>query len=129
MNAAQLADLIVRLELYRTTCEWSDDAETDEQGTFITGTRVENFHDDMQAVIAELRALGGGWLPIESAPKDGTRVILDWDGKSINGFYLDNTWARIPYAGWRVEAMVVTPKGQPTHWQPLPPSPSATVEG
>jgi hypothetical protein len=60
------------------------------------------------------------WQPIESAPKDGTRVILSWGGKSINGFFLDNSRTRTPWAGWRVESMVAQPSGAPTHWQPFP---------
>lgn len=62
------------------------------------------------------------WQPIETAPKDGTRVILSWGGKSVNGFYLDNSRTSTPWAGWRVESMVVQPTGKPTHWQPFPPS-------
>lgn len=60
------------------------------------------------------------WQPIETAPKDGTRVILSWGGKSINGFYLDNSRTSTPWAGWRVESMVAQPAGRPTHWQPFP---------
>lgn len=64
------------------------------------------------------------WQTIETAPKDGTRVILAWGGKSINGFYLDNSHTATPWAGWRVESMVVQPPGKPTHWMPLPSPPS-----
>lgn len=62
------------------------------------------------------------WLPIDTAPKDATRVILSWGGKSINGFYLDNGRSSVPWAGWRVESMVPQPPGNPTHWQPFPPA-------
>ncbi len=79
------------------------------------------------AVVAGARA----WLPIESAPKDGTRlrlghekepgfgkkdpdgmcaVVGDWDGKQ-----------------WRLSAYFIIPGGRyglmataPTHWMPLP---------
>lgn len=61
------------------------------------------------------------WQSIETAPKDGTRVILSWGGKSINGFYLDNSKTPVPWEGWRVESMVPHPPGTPTHWQPFPP--------
>ena len=60
------------------------------------------------------------WLPIDSAPKDGTRVILSWGGKSITGFYLDNSKTATPWAGWRTESLVPQPTGKPTHWQPFP---------
>lgn len=61
-----------------------------------------------------------GWRPIETAPKDGTRVILSWGGKSINGFYLDNSATATPWQGWRVESMVLRPEGQPMAWMPFP---------
>lgn len=61
------------------------------------------------------------WQPLDTAPKDGTRVILSWGGKAINGFFLDNSRCSTPWAGWRVESMVAQPAGQPTHWQPFPP--------
>lgn len=64
------------------------------------------------------------WLPIDAAPKDGTRVILAWGGKSINGYYLDNSHTSTPWAGWRVESMVVQPPGKPTHWQAFPAAPN-----
>jgi hypothetical protein len=68
------------------------------------------------------------WQPIASAPKDGTRVILSWGTKAINGYFLDNSRSATPWAGWRVESMVVQPPGQPTHWQPYPP-PKITTGG
>lgn len=61
------------------------------------------------------------WQPIDTAPKDGTRVILSWGGKSISGYFLDNSRTATPWAGWSVASMVVRPAGQPTHWQPFPP--------
>ncbi len=63
------------------------------------------------------------WRPIETAPRDGTRVILVWGGESINGFFLNNSQSLRPWAGWRTESMVPAPIGQPTHWMPLPPPP------
>lgn len=61
------------------------------------------------------------WRPIETAPKDGTRIILSWGGYSVVGFYLDNSAARyMPWQGWRVPSMEPLPRGAPTHWQPLP---------
>lgn len=64
-----------------------------------------------------------GWQPIETGPRDGTRVILAWGGESINGFFLDNSRLSRPWAGWRTESIVPTPIGQPKHWMPLPPPP------
>lgn len=61
-----------------------------------------------------------GWMPIETAPKDGTRVILSWGCKAINGFYLDNSATDHPWQGWRTESMVPRPAGNPDAWQPFP---------
>ena len=78
------------------------------------------------------------WQPIETAPKDGTAVLLWglWAGE-INGpdetprvdigqftdgrsDYAGNDWWQLltgdAYACWM----------QPTHWMPLPPPPAAT---
>jgi len=63
------------------------------------------------------------WQPIETAPKDGSRVILAWGGKSMSGFFLDNSNSPMPWAGWRTESMVPMPAGQPSHWMPLPAPP------
>lgn len=57
------------------------------------------------------------WLPIETAPKDGTRVMLIAMGGLIGiggwGFetrYSDYAWLMDSYSYWLT----------PTHWQPLP---------
>ena len=63
------------------------------------------------------------WLPIESAPKDGTRVLLVWGGVTVVGFYLDNSKTTHPWQGWRVPSMEPTPRGLVTHWMPLPSPP------
>lgn len=65
------------------------------------------------------------WLPIETAPKDGTRVIL-WDGEEVRtGGCRWESW----YNEW-VEAVVpvgyengVSAVDNPTHWMPLPEPP------
>lgn len=72
-----------------------------------------------------------GWLPIETAPKDGTEVILyapddgvysgwfdTWDDfmiskKNISGWVTD----------WNDEFQVANNCIDPTHWQPLPEPP------
>lgn len=84
---------------------------------FITTTQAEAYAD---ARVREVQQ----WQPIETAPKDGTRVILAWGGKSIGGFFLDNSRSQIPWSGWRTESMVPMPAGQPSHWMPLPPPPT-----
>jgi hypothetical protein len=84
----------------------------------------------MVATLSHLRASaakGDEWQPIETAPKDGTRVILGWPGGGVRyGFYLDNSHTSGPWAGWRGPSMELPfPSPPPTHWQPLPAPPSA----
>lgn len=54
-----------------------------------------------------------GWMPIESAPRDGTRV-LTFDPGFI-GIHLDWFDRQDAVSGWL---------GEPTHWRPLPPPPA-----
>jgi hypothetical protein len=60
------------------------------------------------------------WQPIETAPKDGTRVILEWGGLARVGYYLDNSATQRPWQGWKVPSMEEWPSGQPTRWLPFP---------
>lgn len=59
------------------------------------------------------------WLPIESAPKNGIRVLLAFKGidRAILGFWDGAAWSTIDgrdWTGWTV-----------THWQPVPSVPKA----
>ena len=70
---------------------------------------------------------GGGWLPIETAPKTGERIILAWGNASRVGFWLDNSGSERPWAGWRVPSMEAMPSvSQPDFWRPLPNPPKDT---
>lgn len=63
------------------------------------------------------------WMPIESAPKDGSYVLLSgielpvWQGSWVgtSGRYAINGWTRFNSVdtGWH-----------PTHWMPLPDPPT-----
>ncbi|WP_158225419.1 Lar family restriction alleviation protein [Rhizobium sp. 11515TR] len=79
---------------------------------------------------------GDGWLPIETAPKDGTQIDL-W---GINLLHHAKKGERIVNVAW---GPVIDWMGrerddwqhgrggdfQPTHWRPLPPPPSSSNEG
>ncbi len=70
------------------------------------------------------------WLPIETAPKDGTEVDLwtvfkDGDGERVT----NAKWVDGPWPGWRAQewdhgGMGWDPIwGEATHWMPLPKPP------
>jgi hypothetical protein len=60
------------------------------------------------------------WQPIETAPKDGTRVLVWWEH-----------WSAYPvvsyfkHGRWNGEIACSEGDEQPTHWQPLPEPPAA----
>lgn len=58
------------------------------------------------------------WQPIETAPKDGTRVL-------VNSHWMDATGKRlgVEIAHWREEGYWQCLERQPTHWMPLPDPP------
>jgi len=65
---------------------------------------------------------GEGWRPIESAPRDGTRILAWQDGD----LYAVEWVYEAPDEGYwiaRCGQPVVTPP-TPTHWMPPPPAPS-----
>ena len=59
-----------------------------------------------------------GWMPIETAPRDGTNIIVyaPVDGVTASKFTL-GCWQRLTvvYGDF--------PSNDPTHWQPLPEPP------
>jgi hypothetical protein len=61
-----------------------------------------------------------GWQSMDTAPRDGTRVILDWGGKARVGYYVDNSKTSRPWRGWKVPSMEYWPSGQPVAWVPFP---------
>ena len=72
------------------------------------------------------------WQPIETAPKDGTRVLAFVPGENggprILNWCSDAEWLH----GWEDERGVIlkdhpSSSGAPTHWMPLPPPPSSNA--
>jgi hypothetical protein len=81
-----------------------------------------------------LAAMRAGWMPIETAPKDGTRVFIVEDGKVVRAWYVV-----VPYREERDsdgryinhtdhEEFWMGDDGdvydEPTHWQPEAPLPA-----
>ena len=57
------------------------------------------------------------WQPIETAPRDGTQVILcDQDGDILTGNYVAPYW-------WIDQFMPPMMYGDPLYWMPLPEPP------
>ena len=71
-----------------------------------------------------------GWRPIETAPKDGTRIMLyrptGWKhAKIVFGYW--NTNGRVHYFQHDMEFLEgknVARREKPTHWMPLPQPPA-----
>ena len=61
------------------------------------------------------------WQPIETAPKDGTTVLLAWPSGMVTAGYR----SRYENVGWATPHGTYSGVYQPTHWQPLPPAPDA----
>ncbi|UQS95251.1 hypothetical protein Pam5_35 [Pseudanabaena phage Pam5] len=74
------------------------------------------------ALLARLDKAEAGWQPIETAPKDGTRVLVYSGQESVQCA----SWWRDGDSGW---AEWCSPDGytifDTTHWRPLPPNPTA----
>lgn len=70
------------------------------------------------------------WRPIETAPKDGTEVVLwlnEFDGAVIgrfdwNSYTYSYTW--LDKCGVDEYAIDFNPEITPTHWTPIPPDPN-----
>jgi hypothetical protein len=86
------------------------------QANFID--EIENALDAKDKRIEALEA--GGWQPIETAPKDGTEIL----GIQYHGRFSDPgivRWDDSDQEWWDMDA---DQYGFPTHWQPLPATPS-----
>ena len=79
------------------------------------------------ALLSELDRLTntGGWLPIETAPKDGTK-ILGTSGKwtAVCEWTIDPLYAPKGCFVWYNDGTGMGYGMYPTHWMPLPPYPT-----
>lgn len=78
-----------------------------------------------------------GWMPIETAPRDGSPILLTngrscvhlaWfkgDGESYPWFLVDNFDFHVDDNGNDCIELNSAMEAWATHWQPLPPPPTA----
>ncbi len=66
-------------------------------------------------------AMKAAWRPIESAPKDGTRVLVATSNAIHSACWdkIDHSWRVIP----KTTTKTVPVPGDVLAWQPLPPAP------
>lgn len=68
-----------------------------------------------------------GWQPIESAPKDGTSIIVCSDTGNV---WCNVKWEKRPRAGERWEHFTLGAiRFTPTYWMPIPKAPNVEVRG
>jgi len=105
---------------------------TDDQVVAANAVYADNFisnqNDRMRAAL--IAAEQEAWLPIESAPKDGTRIMLYRKGHVVFGHWNYDRFARNPRPYWshddqRAFGTTDARKTAPTHWRPLPAVPGA----
>lgn len=70
------------------------------------------------------------WQPIATAPRDGTRVLLCWNGHVVCGHWDYDRYAAQPRPYWHTDYESIygrrmTRNTPPTHWQPLPEPPES----
>jgi hypothetical protein len=62
----------------------------------------------------------GGWQPIDSAPKDGSRILI-YGCANCGGLTMHTARFKVERGAWIVSHNVAM--FEPTHWMPLPEPP------
>ena len=112
-------ELVGRLE------EWAKEIALDG-----TPSQIGPSSSDLTEAAACIREMVE-WWPIETAPRDGTRVLLfsvPNEVPSLRPHIADGYWKAstgIMAPGFWVLGQSVGPSFCPTHWLPLPPAPGA----
>lgn len=114
-----------QLDTGRTDPIWLDRGDGGNYGLNDVQAEWEEWQAAWQA------ALASQWQPIQTAPKDGTAILL-WEQYSTNpfvGYWQDGGWNAClehveAHGGWDgaiAVGLIVMPV---THWMPLPPEPT-----
>lgn len=89
----------------------------------------------LSEALAEAEKKGAeDWQPIETAPRDGTRIILLRKNGPVFGCWDDDRYSTKPRPYWthdqvRAFGNVDARKVPPTHWMPLPAPPRDLSQG
>lgn len=122
---ALLAEAKTRLVAYQY--------EMDDRGAIELVARIASLIDRITAALAEKD--GGGWMPIETAPRDGKIGLLIaggtfcWEGP-LSSQEAEMTFVEMAYWNKRENRFDDSDGGdakywyKPTHWQPLPTLPT-----
>lgn len=66
------------------------------------------------------------WMPIETAPKDGTRILISSPTDGVLSSHFDGgNWQGRP---WRPVRSAEYEASKPTHWMPLPAPPTGASQ-
>jgi hypothetical protein len=114
--------------------EWDRGAESARRGSWHCTTCDKNFPAHPAVVRAFLAGAAwhpaddgeaAGWRPIETAPKDGTHILM-WRPSKAGAVVKEAWWQTdSPFGpGWGGHGWMYSTWLQPTHWMPLPPPPS-----
>lgn len=92
--------------------------------------KVRDLLLDCRAALSDpqIRREVGGWRPIESAPKDGTAILLLYKGHAVEALWEcvdsgDGESGKQPAYRWSSEFDFFGYGTEPTHWMPLPEPP------
>lgn len=95
---------------------WDSEARTPAPDTY------KNWEESCRLTWIAAQAAQPGWMPIASAPKDGSRIVVGYGRQSTfpvkTVFFntIHNHWSHYGEADIGLEANA-------THWMPLPPPP------
>jgi hypothetical protein len=149
-EATQHRDIVSRLQDESDICrsdgagdiaQLLDDAVTHIQQRALEFLSAEGQAMEREgALIAErdqLRAALPQWLPIETAPKDGSAVLVApgiWDSRSCSiAAFASDKYAAKPRPYWRRDddmgKVAYSRQKPPTHWMPLSALAAPAVEG
>ncbi|WP_291990911.1 hypothetical protein, partial [Luteitalea sp.] len=105
--------------------------ESWEPDTCIMGNvRSKDAAKALRAVLlAAVRPSDDPWLPFDTAPQDGTRILTLHNEVAVTSYRVQRDDCEMWVFGRTMVAVDVNPKHRPSHWMPHPPLRAAGGEG